>query len=100
MDMKEFYEKYNLNKCEFASIAGVGIKSLVKFANGEPVRVSTRKRIEKAMRIAEKYNMVRPKFDYGLAFGFFGHSYKSGFHEDVDRYIRQFKWLIEEEEEL
>lgn len=97
MNMKEFYEKYNLNKYEFASIAGVGTKSLVKFANGDPVRVSTRRRIEKAMRIAEEYNLVRPKFDYGLGMGFFGHSYKSDFHKDVDRYIRRFRWLIAEE---
>lgn len=97
MNMVEFYEKFNLNKYEFASMAGVGHRSLVKFANGESIRKDTKCRIEKAIRVVEKYNLKRPKFDYGLALGFFGHSYKSGFHNDVRRYEERFKTLLKEE---
>ena len=97
MTMKEFYTKYNLNKYEFAEIAGVGTRSLVKFANGESVRESTKTRIEKAMRIAEEYNLVRPKFDYGYSIRNLDSDYKSKHLRKVHEYVDRFKKLIERE---
>lgn len=97
MNMEEFYAKYNLNKYNFASIAGVGTSSLIKFANGESLRESTKTRIETAMRIAENYNLVRPRYDYGKAL-FSGMWYKNEFHSKVRGYEKLFKELIEKEE--
>lgn len=95
MTMKEFYKKYNLNKYNFASIAGVGTKSLIKYAEGKPLRESTIKRIEKAMQIAEKYNLVRPKFgEDGNCFDIW---YKSRFTRSVLEYEARFKELIKVE---
>lgn len=96
MTMQEFYDKYNLNKYNFASIAGVGTKSLIKYANGEKIREATRLRIEKAMRIAEKYRLERPRYDYGKAL-FLGMSYKNEFHRKDREYEDTFKLLIKEE---
>lgn len=97
MNMRGFYKKYNLNKYEFAYIAEVSHRSLEKFANGEPIRSDTKLRIETAMRVAEKYDLKRPKFNYSESLGFFGISYKNKFHEDVRNYEERFKRLIEEE---
>ena len=33
MEIKDFYKKYNLSRCTFAHIAGVGAESLIKFEN-------------------------------------------------------------------
>lgn len=96
MNMKEFYEKYKLNKYEFAEIAGVGAKTLVKYANGETIRKDSKERIEKAIRVAEKYNLVRPEYDHGRAFGW-GYWYNHEFHESVREYKNNFKQLIAEE---
>lgn len=96
MSMKEFYETYNLNKYNFASIAGVGTRSLIKFAEGQPVRQETKERIEKAMRVAEKYNLVRPRYDYGEAM-FDGMWYRRKFTRETIEYEDKFKRLIAEE---
>lgn len=96
MTMKEFYDKYNLNKYIFGSIAGVGTRSLIKFAEGQTIRRSTKERIEKAMRVAEKYNLVRPEYDYGKGL-YMGMWYKNEFHSKVRKYEEQFKELIERE---
>lgn len=63
MTIKEFYKEYNLNKYEFAEIAGVGVKSLIKFEHGEPIRKSTEDRIRKAMHVADIYMIW---FDHDL----------------------------------
>ena len=98
MTMNEFYEKYNTNKSEFAPIAGVGVGTLIKYAKGEKIRDDAKERIEKAMRIAEKYNLVRPEYNYGEAMGFFGTMYKREFHKNVREYEARFKKLIKEDE--
>lgn len=97
MTIIEFYEKYNTNKNAFAPIAGVGASTLNKYAKGEKIRDDSKERIEKAMRVAEKYNLVRPEYDYGEAMGFFGTMYKREFHKSVREYEARFKKLIEEE---
>lgn len=96
MTMQEFYEKYNLNKYNFAEIAGVGTKTLIKFDKGIPIREQSKLRIETAIRVAEKYDLKRPVFDYarGLRCGLW---YRNDFHRDVYEYTKQFKQLIEEE---
>lgn len=94
MNIKEFYEKYNLNRYEFASIAGVGTKSLIKFAEGEELREDARLRIEKAMRIADKYNLVRPKYDYTNNPGFLGNFYRGKRLTPIQEYTIRFKELI------
>ena len=99
MTMSEFYAEYNLNKYDFASIAGVGKNTLVKFAEGKNIREDSKARIEKAMRVAVKYNLVRPKFDYvkGSFGGFATMRYKDEFHSKVYEYEEHFKELIKAE---
>lgn len=97
MNMKEFYEKYNLNKYEFGSLAGVGARSLVKYANNEPLREATVDRIEKAISVVEKYNLVRPTLKYGrpnYVICCFDNEY---FHREVQKYTEKVKELIREE---
>lgn len=95
MNMQEFYERYNLNKYNFASIAGVGTRSLTKFAEEKPLRDSTKARIEKAMRVIEKHDLVRPKYDYGK--GIHSMIYKNEFNSEVRKYETFVKELIEME---
>lgn len=86
MTMKEFYKEYNLNKYDFASIAGVGVKSLIKFEQGEPIR--------KSMHVADIYDLVRPRFDYTRNFDWDAHQYRyEHLHEKQD-YEKHFKELI------
>lgn len=99
MNMKEFYDKYNLNKYYFAEIAGVGTRSLIKFDNGESIRKDTKLRIETAIRVAEKYNLVRPEFNYGESIHW-GFMYKNEFYKKVHEYEWRFKELIKKEMEL
>ena len=66
MTMKEFYKKYNLNKYDFASIAGVGVKSLIKFEQGEPIRKSTEDRIRKAMHVGDIYDLIIQEISVGM----------------------------------
>lgn len=96
MDMQEFYDRHNLNKYEFASIAGVGKNTLVKYANGQPIREEAKVRIEKAMAVAEKYNLVRPEFDYAKGFSC-SLLDKHEHHEKVRKFAEHFKHLIEME---
>lgn len=93
MNMKDFYKKYNLNKYEFASIAGVGHRSLIKYAEGETLRSSTLERIEKAISVVEKYNLVRPE-RIGC---YFDHNYNSYHFQQVQDYIKKVKQLIQDE---
>ena len=96
MTMKDFYTTYNLNKYNFAEIAGVGTKSLIKFAEGKLIREATKERIEIAMRVAEKYDLKRPVYDYGKAFTH-GMWYKNDFNRSVFEYNKRFKDLIKNE---
>mgnify|MGYP003306762723 CR=1 FL=1 len=97
MTINEFYEKYKTNKSYFAPIAGVGISTLNKYAKGEKIRADAKERIEKAMRVAEKYNLVRPEYNSAEGLGYFGMMYKREFHNSVREYKARFKKLIEEE---
>lgn len=94
MTIKEFYKEYNLNKYEFAEIAGVGVKSLIKFEHGEPIRKSTEDRIRKAMHVADTYDLVRPRFDYTRSFDWDAHSYRWEHTIEVNDYKKHFKELI------
>ena len=96
MNMQEFYDKHNLNKYEFASIAGVGKNTLVKFANDKLIREDSKARIEKAIAVAEKYNLVRPEFDYSRGFSCDLRD-KHEHHERVRKFTEHFKHLIETE---
>lgn len=96
MTMKDFYTTYNLNRYYFSEIAGVGAKSLTKFAEGKPIREATKERIEIAMRVAEKYDLKRPVYDYGEAFTQ-GRWYKNDFNRSVFEYEKRFKELIKRE---
>lgn len=51
MEIKDFYKKYNLSRCTFAHIAGVGAESLIKFEEGTQIRQDTMERIRQAMLI-------------------------------------------------
>lgn len=93
MNMKEFYNKYNLNNETFASIAGVGVRTLKKYIDGKAIREDSRSRIETAIYIAEKYNLVRPRFDYGRGIKE-GVWYKGEFHRKVRDYEEMFKETI------
>ena len=94
MTIDEFYNRFNLNKYNFASIAGVGTRTLIKFARGETIRENSKKRIELAMRVAEKYNLVRPRYDTSWAFD----SWRSTrFFQEVLDYEARFKDMIQKE---
>ena len=93
MSMMEFYDKYNLNNENFASIAGVGVKTLKKYIEGKTIRKDSILRIERAVHIAEKHNLVRPRFDYGKGIKE-GMWYKNEFHRKVRDYEEHFKELI------
>lgn len=97
MNINEFYKTYKTNKTYFAPIAGVGVSTLNKYAKGEKIRDDAKERIEKAMCVAEKYNLVRPEFNVAESLGFFGMMYKNKFHESVREYEVRFKKLIKEE---
>ena len=93
MDMKEFYQTYHLNKYNFAEIAGVGTRTLIKFAEGKDIREDSKRRIELAMRIAEKYHLVKPVY-----VGRGGDVYMYGiFRRKQREYFDNFKRLIQEE---
>ena len=94
MTMQEFYKEYNLNKYDFASIAGVGVKSLVKFEQGKSIRKATEARIRKAMHVADIYDLVRPRFDYTRNFGWDAHDYRLEHLCEVNDYKKHFKELI------
>lgn len=93
MKMIEFYRKYNLNKYNFAEIAGVGTRSLIKYAEGKQIRDDTRNRIELAMRVAEKYNLVRPNINFRPGDVHGANIFRKGQREYFDR----FKDLIKKE---
>lgn len=99
MDIKEFYEKYRLSKDTFAPIAGVGKNSLIKFEEGKQLRADTRARIELAMKVAEKHNLVRPQYDHAKAFNCAGSSYSISFYYECLKYQELFKGLIRREKE-
>ncbi|MCC8152100.1 MAG: hypothetical protein LIO96_11785 [Lachnospiraceae bacterium] len=65
MTMKDFYTKYNINTFEFAGVIGVGQRSLKKYENGEPLRESTKTRIEKAVKIIINNDLHLPKAPIG-----------------------------------
>lgn len=90
MDMKEFYEKYNLSNECFASMAGVGKNSLKKYQQGLQLKEESKARIEKAMRVVEKHNYVRPKA-YRPFYGY------STYFRVVDNYIKEFKKILKKE---
>lgn len=92
MTMDEFYRRYNLNRTYFAAIAGVGARSLEKFAEGKPIRESTDERIRKAMQIAQKYDLVRPRCDSSNFRGF-----DSDWYKKILAYEKHFKELLESE---
>ena len=93
MEMKEFYKAYHLNKYNFAEIAGVGTKTLIKFAEGKEIREDSKRRIELAMQVAEKLHLVKPVYT-----GRVGDVYMYGiFRKEQHEYFINFKRLIQEE---
>lgn len=91
MKMIDFYRKYNLNKYYFSEIAGVGTRSLIKYDEGKHIRDNTRNRIELAIQVAEKYNLVRPHINFrpGDVHG------ANVFRKSQREYFDKFKYLIE-----
>ena len=94
MSMKEFYEKYHLNKYNFAEMAHVGTRSLIKYEQGKDLREGTKAKIEKAMRVIEKHNYVRPRHKPGN----FDAWYNTRFTREVQDYMRRFEELLRMEE--
>jgi predicted transcriptional regulator len=94
MNMNEFFEKYKLSYNHFAEIAHVGVRSLRKYAAGEVIKEDTKLRIEKAMRVVEKHNLVRPTLNCraGDVQGYIK------FDKDIREYKRNFDKLYNEEE--
>lgn len=62
MDLKRFLEESRMNKYVFSEIAGVGVKSCVKYINGKSLRANTIAQIEKAIVVGEKHEMIYPKY--------------------------------------
>lgn len=94
-DLKEFYEKYNLNHDYCGQVIGVGSKSLIKYSNGEKLRESTKKRIEFGIDVIERFNLVRPS----LPAGFYGsHIWKyREWNRENREYMRKTRELVEKE---
>lgn len=92
-NMREFYEKYHLNKYYFAEMAHVGSKTLLKYERGEAIRADSKARIERAIAVVEKHNCVRPRF--GGMFGLFA---DRDFARRNQEYMRQFEYLLNKEE--
>ena len=93
MGMKEFYQTYHLNKYNFAEIAGVGTRTLIKFAEGKEIREDSKRRIELAMQVAEKHRLVKPVYT-----GRGGDVYMYNvFRKEQREYFINFKRLIQEE---
>ena len=97
MKILEFYEKYNLNHTYFAEMAHVGVKTLIKYDEGKPIRSDSRERIEKAIRTVIKYNHIRPRFNSGESLGFFGFTYRMEFRREMDEYMTKFQTLLKGE---
>lgn len=96
MNMKEFYEKYNLNKYNFAEMAHVGTRTLIKYSEQKPIRGSARLKIEKAIRVVEENDLVRPRYDYGKGIG--SMFYKTEFYIENEAYFKRFEKLLNEED--
>lgn len=62
MNFLEFCEKYNLRETIFADLAGVSVPTLHKYIDSVPISERSMKKIEKAIRITKKYNLVHPAY--------------------------------------
>ena len=96
MTMKDFYAKYNLNKTYFSEMAHVGVSTLIKYEKGVTIRPDAKDRIETAIRIIIKHDLIRPKFDRGEAMGFFGYEYKYNYRKQVKSYMNDFQKLLKD----
>lgn len=96
MLITEFYEKYKLSAQSFSEVAHVGTRTLRKYERGEWIRAETRKRIELAMYVAIKHDLVRPVCDCrpGDASGYMRH------HRTILEYNKTFETLLEKEKTL
>lgn len=92
MEIKDFYKKYNLSRCTFAHIAGVGAESLIKFEEGTQIRQDTMERIRQAMLIIEMGDYVRPRYDSYK--GRHNVLYRDEFQSKVHIYMESLKKIV------
>ena len=99
MNMQRFYKTYNLGRERFASLFGSSVQSVIKYEKGDPtLRLKTKARIEKAIRVIKKYKLIHPKPEHNFTPMFCGlYSYKN--ERQHVRYVEKFKELYEREEE-
>lgn len=97
MDMQRFYVRYNLGKERFARLFGAGKGSILKYEKNDPtLRPQTKERIEKAIRVIEKYNLVHPEVRHNFEPVFMGLCRRLN-EEEHDEYAARFKELYEKE---
>lgn len=97
MNMQQFYVIYNLGKERFAQLFGAGKGSIIKYEKDDPtLRPQTKERIEKAIRVIEKYNLVHPEVRHNFNPVFIG-LYRQWNKEEHDKYAAKFKELYEKE---
>ena len=63
VDLKEFYETFNLNRKLFGRIAHISPKALKKYEDEEKLRYTTEHKIERAVYIIEDYELECPKYE-------------------------------------
>ena len=93
--------EYNLAREHFASLIGVGVKSLYKYEkNDESLRNKTKRKIENGLRVLEKHALIAPKWDghVNLTKDFFMYDLVRIEHQkEVKKYDAKFKELFEKE---
>jgi predicted transcriptional regulator len=87
-----------MGRDRFASVIGVGKRSLLKYEKGDlTLRESTKHRIEKSVRVIEKHNLVHPSPRHGFD-SLTNMVYFQLNKADHDEYVEKFKSIYEKDE--
>lgn len=94
INMSQFYYKYQIPIRRFARLAHVTEKTLYAYEAGEKIRSDAKRRIEKAVKVVIKHNLIFPtwpryrKLDDALM---------EKWRCDVSDYKRRFEELLQKE---
>lgn len=97
MNMQKFYDTYNLCKERFASVCGVSKQSILKYEKDDiSLRNDTKHKIEKTIRVIEKYKLKHPQIDHNFSSFMCGFSYQYNIRRH-EKYKTKVRTLCEEE---
>ena len=97
MNVQDFFKRYNISRERFATVSGVSKLSINKYASEDStLRNSTRRKIEQAINIIEKHNLVYPEMERNYSPAWCGRYLKEN-EEKHNRYMETFKALLERE---